>query len=309
MPVWVSGTNINETKLGTVADYCSVCGDIREFTLWRRDKYDHIYWIRVTKNRSRFNRVCTHCQTEFAADRANYAQVIPISQVQALSTRQLIQVTNPDLFELLETTPIQAPDSDTNAAQDHRAVVAEQRLNTIFDPPQRIQILKEELKRYHRLPFFFRERLLQEVDQAIHIHEMTEVANEFAARYIPKLPSFSFALGLGFVLYVILTILAFVIPEITDFGGKNQFAGTFVMIGYTATVALITIYYQLRMEWVVQRVIIPAIRKELSHPWEFGEFISSADRTRPELSKMAWKFTKFATKIRQGVKKRKPPTA
>lgn len=69
----VYGTKIKYKKLGYVADFCSLCGEIRQFSVERMGAAGHLYYVSFGEGKLvEHRRVCLHCHTQYQAEVHDY---------------------------------------------------------------------------------------------------------------------------------------------------------------------------------------------------------------------------------------------
>lgn len=74
----VYGTKIKYKKLGYVADFCSLCCEVRQFSIERMGAAGHLYYVSFGDGKLvEHRRVCLHCHTQYQADVHDYRTLAP----------------------------------------------------------------------------------------------------------------------------------------------------------------------------------------------------------------------------------------
>jgi ribosomal protein S27AE len=69
----IYGTKVKYKRLGYAADFCPLCGEIRQFAIERMNAAPHLYYVALGEGKLvEHRRVCLHCHTQYLADVHDY---------------------------------------------------------------------------------------------------------------------------------------------------------------------------------------------------------------------------------------------
>jgi|GEM_PF-6436875 len=99
--IW--GTKHKTKDVGMVVDRCESCRDTRIFLVTDHYEAGHIYWISLTQGAYKAtSRKCNVCGSESICDKSEYDQIVPAADAKELEMADLLTLTNPRLYTIIE---------------------------------------------------------------------------------------------------------------------------------------------------------------------------------------------------------------